>query len=162
MLHHKHKQHRYRPWASAGGGNGHLPPLETGTKNQNFQENMNPTAQFRLIVFILAMTVYLPVWHSLTQHKKWFWGNAVVSLQFTRIRCLALPNMGAGSSAFGLYCATIAWQHILKGLLQPSSYDYDRAVASGWASGARPPIWNLCPSISCLAPWLLHTSNTVF
>ena len=31
------------------------------------------------------------------------------------------------------------------------------------ASGARgPPIWNLCPSISRLASWLLHTSNTVF
>jgi len=27
------------PWASRG-GNGHLPPLEIGTKNQNFFENL--------------------------------------------------------------------------------------------------------------------------
>jgi len=29
------------PWASAGGGqNGHLPPLEIGTKKQKFMENV--------------------------------------------------------------------------------------------------------------------------
>ena len=37
-----------------------------------------------------------------------------------------------------------------------------RAVANGATNGARPPIWNLCPPISRLTPWLLHTSNTVF
>jgi len=37
-----------------------------------------------------------------------------------------------------------------------------RAVASGRASGARPPIWDLCHPISCLAPWLLHRGATPF
>jgi len=37
-----------------------------------------------------------------------------------------------------------------------------RAIASGRASGARPPIQSLCPLILCLAPGLLHASNNVF
>jgi len=47
-----------------GAQNGHLPTLEIGSKNQNFLENMQSAAQFRLIDLILAMTVYLPVRHS--------------------------------------------------------------------------------------------------
>jgi len=46
------------------GQNGHLPPLEIESRNQNFLENVKSVAQFRLIDFILAMTVYLPVRHS--------------------------------------------------------------------------------------------------
>jgi len=37
-----------------------------------------------------------------------------------------------------------------------------RAVASGGASGARPPHLKSVLPISRLAPWLLHTSNTAF
>jgi len=37
-----------------------------------------------------------------------------------------------------------------------------RVVASGGEVVPEPPIWNLCPPISHLAPWLLHSSNTVF
>jgi len=37
-----------------------LDPLEIGTKNQKFLENLK---LFRLIHFIAAVTVYLPVWH---------------------------------------------------------------------------------------------------
>ena len=37
-----------------------------------------------------------------------------------------------------------------------------RAAASGVASSARPPNLKSVPLISRLAPWLLHTSNTVF
>jgi len=44
--------------------------------------------------------------------------------------------------------------------VQPAAHG--RAVASGGASGARPPIWNRCSRISHLTPRLLHTSNTVF
>ena len=36
------------PWASAGGGNGHLPPLEIGTKNQKFLKKLKLAAKFRL------------------------------------------------------------------------------------------------------------------
>jgi len=39
---------------------------------------------------------------------------------------------------------------------------YEQVVASGGASGARPPHLKSVPPISRLAPWLLHTSNTVF
>jgi len=43
------------------GKNGHLYPLEIGTKNQNFLDNLTSAAQFRLIDLFLAMTRYLPL-----------------------------------------------------------------------------------------------------
>ena len=52
-------------WASAGGGqNGHSPPLEIGSKNHTFLENLKSALLFRLIDLIPAMTVYLTVIHS--------------------------------------------------------------------------------------------------
>jgi len=42
------------------GQNGHF-PLETGTKNQNFLENLTSAGQFWLIYLFFAMTVYLPL-----------------------------------------------------------------------------------------------------
>jgi len=48
-------------WASAGGQNGHLPPLEIRITNQIFLENLKLAAKFRLIHLIVAMTVDLPV-----------------------------------------------------------------------------------------------------
>jgi len=48
------------PWAPQG-ENEHFPPLEIGTKIQNFIENLTSTAQLRLIDLIIAMTVYLPL-----------------------------------------------------------------------------------------------------
>jgi len=39
-------------------------PLKIEPKNQHFLENMKSVAQFRLIDFILAVTVYLPEIHS--------------------------------------------------------------------------------------------------
>jgi len=45
-------------------------PLEIGTKNHKFLENMKLVAKFRLIHLIVAMTVYFPVWRmTLTLHK---------------------------------------------------------------------------------------------
>ena len=43
---------------------GICPSLEIATKNQNYLESLTSAAQFRLIDLFLAMTVYLPVWHS--------------------------------------------------------------------------------------------------
>jgi len=43
------------------GENEHLLPLEIGTNNQNFIENLTSAAQFRLIELIIAKTVYLLV-----------------------------------------------------------------------------------------------------
>ena len=40
------------------------PPLEIGTKNQNFIENLTSATQLGLIDLIIAMTVYFPVRHS--------------------------------------------------------------------------------------------------
>jgi len=39
-------------------------PLENGTRNQKFLENLTSAAWFELIYLFLAMTVYLLVWHS--------------------------------------------------------------------------------------------------
>jgi len=38
-----------------------ISPLELGTENQNFLENINSTAKFQLVDLILAMTAYFPV-----------------------------------------------------------------------------------------------------
>ena len=46
-----------------GGRNGHLPP-GIGTKNQKVLENLKSAFWFRLIDLILAITLYLPEWHS--------------------------------------------------------------------------------------------------
>jgi len=35
--------------------------MESGTKNQDFLENLTSAAQFRLIDLFLAVTVYLPL-----------------------------------------------------------------------------------------------------
>jgi len=44
--------------------------------------------------------------------------------------------------------------------LQPWLYPGPSPTGQPMVPG--PPIWNLCPPISRLTPWLLHTSNTVF
>ena len=50
-------------WASPG-KMGMCTPLEIGAKDQKFLENLKWEAYFQLIGVILALTVYLPVWHS--------------------------------------------------------------------------------------------------
>jgi len=40
------------------------PNLDIGYKDQKFLENLKSGAQFRSTDLILAMTIYLPVWHS--------------------------------------------------------------------------------------------------
>jgi len=48
-------------WASAGGEKWAFAPLEIGTKNQKFLENLKLAVKFRSIHLIVAMTVYFPV-----------------------------------------------------------------------------------------------------
>jgi len=62
QVHIKHIQPQ--AWASVEGKNGHLPPLEIGTKKQKFLENVKSGIQFWLFRLILAMTLCLPIWHS--------------------------------------------------------------------------------------------------
>ena len=45
------------------GQNG-FPPSEIGTKNQKVLENLRSASRFQLLDLILAITLYLPVWHS--------------------------------------------------------------------------------------------------
>jgi len=62
-----------------GGGKTGIPPLGIEPRNENFLENMKSVAHFRIIDFILAMTVYLPVIHS-TLHKSHVQGTGVMQL----------------------------------------------------------------------------------
>jgi len=48
---------------AAGVWNGHF-TLEIGTKKQKVSDNLKSVSWFRFIDLILAMTLYLPVWHS--------------------------------------------------------------------------------------------------
>jgi len=58
------------------GDNGHFPPIEIGTKNQNVLENLQSEALFRSIELLLAMTVYCSM--TLTLLKSEFHNSGVV------------------------------------------------------------------------------------
>jgi len=98
--------------------NGHLPPLEIETKDQNFFENMKLAANFRVIHLIIAMTVYLSVYdtdnHTAQEPDSLFWCHAMMRLQFARTLSFAcrrtLRTLLADCSTVGLYCATITLQ----------------------------------------------------
>jgi len=88
-------------------------PVEIGTKNQNFLENLKSVALFRVINF-LQMTVYLSIWHShCTRARFTVWCDAVMSLQFTHVHSFAcrckLRNWKADCFTVGLYCITIQY-----------------------------------------------------
>jgi len=103
------------------GQNGHFTPLEIEPKNKNFLENTKSVAQFRWIDFILAMTVCWPVRHSHCARARF---TVLVSCSrnlAVHVCSTALPNLGADSSAVGLYCVTIPWF--------TSSYDSRRFAA---------------------------------
>jgi len=57
--------------------------------NQIRLENMKTAVQFRLITLILAVTVYLPVWHIAQEVGSLFWCHELVNLQFTHVRYFA-------------------------------------------------------------------------
>jgi len=92
-----------------GGQNGHLPLLEIGPKNQNFLENMKSAVQFRLINWILAMTVCLPVRHSHCTRARFTVLVSCRSELEVHLCSIGRPNLWADSSAVGLYCVTITW-----------------------------------------------------
>ena len=86
---------------------------------------LQSAAPFRLIDLCLAMTVYLPVWHShCTRADSLFWCHchAVLILQFTHARYFACScrwsNLRTVCSTIGLHCVTITRHQILKDLLQ--------------------------------------------
>ena len=92
-----------------GGAIRAFPLLETELKNRNIVENMKSVAQFRLIGFVLAMTVHLPVRHSHCARARF---TVLVSCSrelAVRLCSIAWPNLGVDSSAVGLYCVTIPW-----------------------------------------------------
>ena len=101
-------------WASAGGKTGICPPLEIGTKNQKFLEHLKLAAKFRLLHFIVAMTVYLPAWHRHCT-RAWFtvlpWCQTVMRLQFAHVQSFVcrgrLRILLVNCSTVGLYCVTI-------------------------------------------------------
>jgi len=115
------KQTSFNSWYSTSetrvpqGENEHLPPLEIGTKIQNFIENLTSTAQFRLIGWLIALIiVYLPVWHSHCARPRF---TVVVSysgeLAGRSFVCRGrLRSLRADCSTVDRYCVTIAWQQI--------------------------------------------------
>jgi len=70
---------------------------------------MKSVAQFRLINIILAITVYWPVRQSHCTRARF---TVLVSCSkelAVHLCSIAWPNLGADSSAVGLYCVTIPW-----------------------------------------------------
>ena len=96
-----------------------FPPIEIWSKNQKRLENLKTAVQFRLISWILAIAVYLSVWHTAQEVGSLFWCLEVMSLQFTHVRYFAcryrLQSLWADFSIVTLCCVTITWQQIFKG-----------------------------------------------
>jgi len=110
------------PWASAEGlwgKTGNCPCLEIGTRNGNFLENL-ANSLIPLLDLILAITAYLPVWHTL--HKSQVHSSGVMQWwAFNSLVCSAflaeLRNLRADSTVC-LHCVTVTRQQIFNGLLQ--------------------------------------------
>ena len=105
------------------GGKRAFAPLAIGTKKQIFLENLNSEAHFRWIDLILALTVYLPVWHSLHKSQDHYSCNACCDelevhsspLFFLQSQ---VAKLASGFFIVGLYCVTLTWQQIFKASLQ--------------------------------------------
>ena len=112
-------------WAAAGGERA-FAPLEIGTKNQNFIENLTSAAQFRLIDLIISMTVYLPFFsaHIALDPGSLFWCHAVMSLQVAYLSAEA----GCETASGLLYCWSLLWNNDMATnlLMFTSSYDSRR------------------------------------
>jgi len=90
-----------------GGKTGISLPLEIEPKTQNLLKNMKSVTQFRLIHFILAMTVYLPVRHSHCRRVRITVLVPCSKELAVHLYSIAWPNLGTDFSAVGLYCVTI-------------------------------------------------------
>ena len=106
-----------------GRQNGHLPPLEIETKKQKFVENLKSAVQLRLVRLILAMTVWLPIWHShCTRLRFAIPVTCSDALALHLIRFFAcrgrLRNWGANCSTICLCCVTVTWQQIFEVALE--------------------------------------------
>jgi len=113
------------PWVKMG----ICPSLEIGTKNQNFLENLTSGAQFWLISLILAMTVYLAVWHSHCIRAR-FTLLVSCSGELAVHSCLLLCLQGqVAKLASGLFycCSSLCNNNMATNLLMfTSSYDIRR------------------------------------
>jgi len=87
--------------------------------NQKRLENLKTAVQFRLISVILAIAVYLPLWHTAQEVGSLLWCYEVVSLQFAHARYFAcrcrLQSSWADCLIVTLYWVTITWQRTFKG-----------------------------------------------
>jgi len=103
------------------------PSLEIETKNQNLWENLTSAAQFQLVDLFLAMTVYLPVWHSHCIRARFtVLGSCSGELSVHSSLLLCLQGQVAKLAdcfTVGFYCVTITWQQIFWCSLQVTMVD---------------------------------------
>ena len=123
------RQNHGRP---QGVQNGHFPPLEIGTKNQNLLENVTSAAPFRLIDLFLTMTVYQPVRNSRCTRTR-FTVLVSCSAELAVYSCpLLCPQRQVAKLASGLfYCWSLLCNNNMATNLPmfTSSYDIKRFVA---------------------------------
>ena len=98
-------------------------PLEIGTTRQIYLENLKSEAWFQIVGLILAMAVYLVVWHSHCTRAR-FTVLVSCSGEFAVHSCPLffcsgrLQNWQEYCFIVGLYCVTITWQQIFKGPIE--------------------------------------------
>jgi len=106
--------------------------LQRRYKNQNFLENLTSAAQFRVIDFFLAMTVYLPIWHSHCTRAR-FTVLASCSGELTVHSCplLSLQSQVTKLASGFFYCWSSLCNNFMATnfLMFTSSYDIRRFAA---------------------------------
>jgi len=131
-----------QPWTSAGGlAKGAFAPLEFGTKNQNFVEDLKSEALIPMNGFNSCIdSLFAGMRSHRTRARFSAWCHAVVRFQFTRVHSFScrgwLRNWQADCFIVGLYCVTITWQQIFKGSVQVT-------VVGVLPTGATPSVFPL-------------------
>ena len=133
------------------GKTGICPPWKLRLKDQKFLDILKSATSCRLLDLILAMTVYLPVWHP-----------HCIRLQRQTLRAVA--EVASGCSTVGLYYVTITWSQIFKGSLRVNG---SRRFACVWLlnQGLNEVRWRPGQEAS-LAPhlrtWGLPVANVLY
>ena len=106
------------------GPNRNVPPPGNWTKKQKCLENLQSASRFWITDSILAITFYLPVWHSHCTRACFavlVWCSdelAVHSCPVLRLQTQTLRNLQAHCSTVVLCWVTLTWQWIFKRSLQ--------------------------------------------
>ena len=108
------------------------PLPESGTKNQNFLNNLTSAVQFWLIDLFLSMTVYLPLWHLHCTRAGFtvlVWCSCELAVHSCLLLCLQVQVAKLTSGLFYRWSLLCNNNMAINLLMFTSSYDFGRFAA---------------------------------